>query len=350
METNTSQSLQTTKQNFSFNASAASDDEEDSYIEIAIDEDDHNRREEELPDLEYLRISFSSSFPAEFETDQGQKINAEYKSPSSSSSVRLSGSSFRSSSTGTCRGPALVGSTESFSLYEGSRRRDHLTPFNPLVHTLLFSLDVPSEIADKNCSGHRRQLGMINADDGDVDLLRNRKASNITTTMNGGSNGIVKLLMIKFKAMKVRKMLSSLFMKTSGGNLNFFSPNNKANQYNRYTNRRADYYYDNNNILKDIQSTPSYLDNRQGRFGEKSRGFDVNLGAVRGVLEAAVNNVTSGGRKDRRTSSCPNSIKSSPIHKGFGSNSSKFYAGESSIQAAIAHCKSSLGQSSDFRF
>lgn len=79
--------------------------------------------------------------------------------------------------------------------------------------------------------------------------------------------------------------------------------------------------------------------------GEKSRVLEINLKAVRGVLEAIGSTMSTGvNRKERRTRSCPSSIKSSPIHKGFTGDQSKVYARETSIQAAIAHCKISFEQ------
>lgn len=79
--------------------------------------------------------------------------------------------------------------------------------------------------------------------------------------------------------------------------------------------------------------------------GEKSRVLEINLNAVRGVLEAIGSSMSTGvNRKEGRTRSCPSSIKSSPIHKGFTVDQSKVYARETSIQAAIAHCKFSFEQ------
>lgn len=81
-----------------------------------------------------------------------------------------------------------------------------------------------------------------------------------------------------------------------------------------------------------------------GGGGEKSRVLEKNLNAFRGVLEAIGSSMSTGvNRKERRTRSCPSSIKSSPIHKEFaGGDQSKLFARETSIQAAIAHCKFSL--------
>lgn len=75
------------------------------------------------------------------------------------------------------------------------------------------------------------------------------------------------------------------------------------------------------------------------RNGERSRVLEVNLDAIKGVLEAIS---ISFGRKDKKTKCCPNSIKSSPIHQRFPSENYKMAATDNSIQAAIAHCKRSF--------
>ncbi|PON47742.1 hypothetical protein PanWU01x14_242090 [Parasponia andersonii] len=363
-----------------------SDTDENSFIEIAFDNPTTNRTVDDdegsgghrgLQDnLDHLRISFSSSFPASVPDvhdnidvsncpHEAAAIKAISAISSSSSwslspSVSLSASTLRSSSTGTCRGPAIVGSSESFSLYESSRRRDQLPAFNPLVHTLLFSLEAPPETAEEIDGRHaqrdsHRQLAMINAD--------NRSASSITQATDSGNNnhGIVKFLMIKFRATKVRKLLTSLFAKSRGDHLNVYQ--NKANDRYRLKRSRPskeslDYYYDhhhhhhqgmylsndNINAINDIK----YSSHHQHKC---SRALDVNLGAVRGVLEAVNMTSSTHSRTNRKTGSCPSSVKSSPMHQGFATDDSgKFFARENSIQAAIAHCKSSLGQSSDFRF
>lgn len=165
--------------------------------------------------------------------------------------------------------------------------------------------------------------------------------------------------MTKFRATRVRKLFTSLFAKPRG-HVNFSSKkgndryNNMRKRLRPYINskEKPEYYdhheemcyfgNDNVSVMNDIYS--SCHDDH-----DHHQRVDVNLGEVRGVLEAV--NMTRSGRSKRKTSSCPSSIKCSPIHQGFaGGHIGQFCGGESSIQAAIAHCKSSLGQSSDFRF
>lgn len=186
----------------------------------------------------------------------------------------------------------------------------------------------------------------------------------------------MKLLMIKFRATKVRKLFSSLFTKSRGQVNSLCNPNKLENDisyakrprpYNNKTH--IEYHehhhqdvigmcYDSFGTTNDAKNCSNSHEKQvqRRRLGNSKykpiRALDVNLGAVRGVLEA-MNNMSGGarssatsGRNRRKTSSCPSSIKSSPIHQaGLGAA-----AGENSIQAAIAHCKSSLGQTSEFRF
>ncbi|KAH7521220.1 hypothetical protein FEM48_Zijuj07G0010100 [Ziziphus jujuba var. spinosa] len=104
------------------------------------------------------------------------------------------------------------------------------------------------------------------------------------------------------------------------------------------------------------QTTSSSIKSSHDQVGEKSnRVLEINMGAVRGVLEAM--SITINGRKDRKARSCPSSIMSSPLHEGVPSDQYcyyKSYSRENSIQSAIAHCKTSFARttssSDDFSF
>uniref|UniRef100_A0A803PK72 Uncharacterized protein n=1 Tax=Cannabis sativa TaxID=3483 RepID=A0A803PK72_CANSA len=173
----------------------------------------------------------------------------------------------------------------------------------------------------------------------------------------------MKLLMIKFRGTKVRKLWASLFAKSRGhDHLHFYS--NKANANDRShkpkrlirSSTEAQtiecYHHEAMYISNDLVSDNKYTSHNQYKC---SRAMDVNMGALKGVL-GAVNMTRSGHNNsrssNRKTSSCPSSLKSSPMHQGFASSDDnrKFFPAENSVQAAIAHCKSSLGQSSDFHF
>ncbi|GAU45999.1 hypothetical protein TSUD_187430 [Trifolium subterraneum] len=67
--------------------------------------------------------------------------------------------------------------------------------------------------------------------------------------------------------------------------------------------------------------------------------MEIDFGAFKGVFNAI------GGmnrRRSKRRTDASSSCDNSPIHEG--------YSKDNSIQAAIAYCKSSFGQTSDFTF
>ncbi|XP_009797935.1 uncharacterized protein LOC107820617 [Nicotiana tabacum] len=88
----------------------------------------------------------------------------------------------------------------------------------------------------------------------------------------------------------------------------------------------------------------------------------INLKAMRGVLDSLVRTSryytsartrTSFAHKNSKSKSCPNSIKSSPMHSnnnGYDDEVRRFYLRDNSVQAAIAHCKKSFGAPVDFEF
>ena len=169
----------------------------------------------------------------------------------------------------------------------------------------------------------------------------------------------MKFLMIKFRATKLRKLLASLFVKSRADHLNF-CPNRTNDSYmpkrSRPSKESLGYYYDHQyheEMYLKNDNINATNDNKYSSLHQHkcSRALDVNFGAVRGVLETVNMTRSTRSRTNRRTSSCPSSVKSSPIHQGVTSHdAAKFFAAENSIQAAIAHCKSSLGRSSDFHF
>lgn len=123
-----------------------------SYIEISLDhhQNHHYYNNDNNNNNSHLRISFSSSFPSIPETRLSpNQAGPELLRPSLSPSLR-------SSSTGAFRA--------SPELFVGSSRR-----YNPLVHTLLFSLETHPSPSTPAKSGFDRtdppfQMAMANAD------------------------------------------------------------------------------------------------------------------------------------------------------------------------------------------
>ncbi|CAN6581686.1 unnamed protein product [Malus baccata var. baccata] len=331
-------------------------DDDESYIEIALDhhhhdhpkpsnqddDEDEDRDRGALDHADYLRISFSSSLLPELSATtlypnhvskpaSDHPINHIPSSPTVSYSCPLDSSSMEGSS----RGP--LGSDEPSRLHRSTSTKERLPRVNRLVNTLLFGLRSSSESPTP-------------ADD--AYLERSRKASNKRTSRKGG---IMKLL-FKFRAMNLGALVAS-FAKTRLAACDDDDPHQSQN-----INRRRK-----NNKSKESGSStlPWSVQKKQGKSsrtknsseavggGDKSRVLlEINLSAVRGFLEAIGNSMSTGGtgRKERRTRSCPSSIKSSPIHQGFTiddhSNKVYFHTRETSIQAAIAHCKTSFEQTS----
>lgn len=181
-----------------------------------------------------------------------------------------------------------------------------------------------------------------------------KKTSKNTTAVLNGAGGITRFF-IKFRAIKVRNLVAS-FVKP----LQVISSQGKSEHKKKRSKEIIDQYYQrlikpfdkwtvqrnhqgngcNNNNKKDIKSTSF-------GGGEKyySRVLEINLDPIRGVLEAVSMGI---GRRDRQTRSCPTSIKSSPLHRATLPSESKVHTTDNSIEAAIAHCKTSFSQTSHF--
>ncbi|KAE8098974.1 hypothetical protein FH972_016993 [Carpinus fangiana] len=291
---------------FSEDDDYASADDDASYIEIALGNDgDYGDDSGEFE----LRISLSTSdtktqqnYPAVFETDHTT-------TPSSSSSS--STFTFSCSSSTAC---SLAGA--------------------------------PSEIG-------KEKLIDINQ----WELVRSRKPSKSTNTM-AMNGGFTRWFIVKFQAIKVRNLLASfakpLQVNSSQGN----SGGSTTDQHKKKRSKEIiDQYYQ--RLIKPFDKWIDQRSNqgnrdiknslRGGSGGDQrySRVLEINLDPVRGVLEA----VSMGmgiGRKDRQARSCPTSIESSPVHRGSFPSGSKLHTGENSIEAAIAHCKTSFAQKPRF--
>lgn len=180
---------------------------------------------------------------------------------------------------------------------------------------------------------------------------RKTSKSTNTTAMNGG---ITRWFIVKFQAIKVRNLLAS-FAKprqviSSQGN----SSGRTTDQHKKKRSKEIIQYYQ--RLIKPFDKWIDQRSNQGNRDiknslrggGERySRVLEINLDPIRGVLEAV--SMSMGiGSKDRQTRSCPTSIESSPVHRGTFPSGSKLHTGENSIEAAIAHCKTSFAQKSHF--
>ncbi|KAA8517607.1 hypothetical protein F0562_015081 [Nyssa sinensis] len=191
-----------------------------------------------------------------------------------------------------------------------------------------------SKIGDESCRSHQnRQLPdtPVNGDLLQGSIIKTSKPSKVATA---ASNGSVMKFLVKFRSINFHSMLASV---VKGRQLN--SPGGSSQQ----KKRRSE--------AKPVQRNrgESTTNNKKSMGNEeKSRVLEINLDAIRGVLEAVTMNINR--RKGKQTKSCPSSIKSSPTHGGVPTDQSKIYATENSVQAAIDHCKTSFGQTVDFHF
>ncbi|KAL6337794.1 hypothetical protein AAG906_039760 [Vitis piasezkii] len=310
-------------ESFSFTCCDFSDDEGDdkdddeSYIEIAL---------EPLPtkdddDLK-LRVSFSSS------RDPLKELFVDQVLLSSDAS---SSSSLSSSSSSKSLGSELItsGLSGTNSKSNNSTRRVQFSAINRVLNAFVSSSRVPSSEETDRIDENRRLAS-----------AESRKASKVTTAINGS---ITKIL-IKFRSIKIRPMLTS-----------FVKP--RQVKGNKVKSQEMSTIWSHRKLIKP-------LDNRtvgEGRGDcrrkktKTSAAMDINMEAIRGVLEA-ISSMSIGGRSKQtktktKTKSCPGSIKCSPINeRGVADRESRGYTRENSVQAAIAHCKRSFGQAQEFSF
>ncbi|CAK8542195.1 unnamed protein product [Lathyrus sativus] len=138
-----------------------------------------------------------------------------------------------------------------------------------------------------------------------------RKQPSLTTPTS--SNGIMVKLMIKFRRIKIRSFIASLMKPAQ----NFQTGSSK----------------------KSITFFQCYEEDSISASLRKSRRrMDMDLGAFKGVFNA----IGMSRRRSKRRSDASTSCNSTPTHEGFSK--------DNSIQGAIAYCKSSFGQTSDFTF
>ncbi|XP_004305065.1 PREDICTED: uncharacterized protein LOC101292730 [Fragaria vesca subsp. vesca] len=336
-------------------------DDEESYIEIALDHHHHHPKAthedcdgDRSDHVDYLRISFSSTFPfPDFSnhTNPNTQDDTNIVSDTTTDPAAVVTQAAASSSST----PISASSSTSLEDFGGSNhdvrtKRSKLPAVNRIVNTLFFSLWSSSDTTAKKASGAEEHYSIRHrqsqVDNGD--FVQSRKVSNMKTTVNGG---IMKLI-FKFRAMNLGTLVAS-FVKPrkvvcppDQEYCHFSYGVRKKKKSKAQSTLQHQKPLDKFFVQKEQQKKQVKMDTSRevGGGGEKSRVLEKNLNAFRGVLEAIGSSMSTGvNRKERRTRSCPSSIKSSPIHKEFaGGDQSKIFARETSIQAAIAHCKFSL--------
>ncbi|CAA2955562.1 Hypothetical predicted protein [Olea europaea subsp. europaea] len=156
------------------------------------------------------------------------------------------------------------------------------------------------------------------------ELLQSRKAPKAT--------GVMKML-LKFRSISFRSMLTSL-LKVGKSTTTAA----KTQQVFVITDVKAE---NRRSSLNPFDKLFPQKARRESRTGERSKLLEINSEGIRKLLDTVS---IKTANQTRQAKSCPNSIKSSPI------NENRFYSRENSVQAAIAHCKKSFGQTDDFCF
>ncbi|GKV04280.1 hypothetical protein SLEP1_g16456 [Rubroshorea leprosula] len=309
---------------------------DESYIEIAIgptstdgfderkkDPADDGVQREHKKELD-LRISFSSSFPLPelSKTDVLGRIGcgSDTGTSLSSSTTSSSKSTFGPSSSAEAKyWTAPLGRSPSNKFNKTLKRKLQFPAVNRFLDNLMSNSRGQSEVREK--SGGRYSPAVA-TETNQLDHVQGRKTSNIK---NRSSRGVIMKFFMKFKSKNFQALLASMV---------------KPQQFGDYGVKKTR----SEEILERNwgQVTPWNRSLVQMEKG-KNRGFEIKMDAIQRVMESMS---TSFGRNDRKTRSCPGSAKSSPIHHGY-TTESKVMCRDSSIQAAIAHCKRSLGQTSD---
>ncbi|KAK4268363.1 hypothetical protein QN277_025031 [Acacia crassicarpa] len=124
-------------------------------------------------------------------------------------------------------------------------------------------------------------------------------------------------------------------------------PSSKRSLEDATTSRRLSKpYWDLNNNINNISS------GNEGSFRSTKRSswnrsvVEIDMGALKGMFSAV--GIAQKGNSSNKRKSCStvSSFDNSPIHEGFSITCTT----DNSIQAAIAYCKTSFGQTSDFSF
>ncbi|KAK3212852.1 hypothetical protein Dsin_017558 [Dipteronia sinensis] len=295
-------------------------DDDDQYIEIELQQPRSNKHHEYYDDhgldldLEF-RISFSSSksvpnfLQLSYNNNNGALSRTTTVDSLGSDSIETV--TTPSSSTLSCSSSAdtyWAAASPTTSTQPPSKWKVQFRAVNRLLSSFLSIPRTPSEMEEKS-----QQVSIYT-----------RTLQKITKTTSGG---IMMKLLIKCRSINIRTLLSSLVKPYQ------IIINNAPLQSSGGQNKKKKKWLvqrDHNNIINGDD------DDHQ----RSSRVFEMmNMDAIRGVLESM--SITSLGR--RRDNKIKQSISSSPIKAGGNPT-------DNSIQSAIAHCKTSFGQPSDFCF
>ncbi|XAR55705.1 hypothetical protein NMG60_11035875 [Bertholletia excelsa] len=325
-------------------------DDEESYIEIALEPElslpqlsfheeekvEHEDKKTMTGDEEIeLRISLSSSnfsFPVFSSSSHTLRSSTTNSTPFCSSKC-----STDSGDSPTPNSPAGAGGSKSSVLFRNqssNRRRVQIPGLHRFFNLLLSAVNPQPSSRFRNDDQNRQ----VTIGSGSRELVRSRKTTKAVSRMN---NGATKFF-IKFQSFNIRSTLCSLLKpQKTISSCEGSRESSKAIGLKSY--RRL--------MIKPFESTDRNRDRLRSssscRRGERKRATEINNsfdGILKGVLDSLSANRRSGRSRDKQMKSCPSSLKSSPIHESDSSRRNRIYEREDSVQAAIAHCKKSLGQ------
>ncbi|XP_030517501.2 uncharacterized protein LOC115731028 [Rhodamnia argentea] len=305
------------------------EDSDESYIEIELERAKSHRTggdvqsDGEDGEIE-LRISISSHAPFprlsipsfSRETDGAESGSSQSPSSATYASTSWFWSKARDHNK---KAPESKGSPG------GGRGAAQFPSVSRLLNMLISSLKAPQEIRQENndaCSNEKQ--------DKKTEMPRARKPSSKTRTTTNG--GIMKFF-IKLRAMQAKALLAPI-MKTRDATATATDPKGKKRISGRERKQKLEetlgFYWrmSTGKTAKNSSSSASMSSSSAGKDQRYDKSSSAKTNSKKSVAEAL-----NGGRFERTSSSasCPSSIRCSPLH-----------AGENSIQAAIAHCKSSF--------
>ncbi|KAI3759972.1 hypothetical protein L1987_50359 [Smallanthus sonchifolius] len=174
-------------------------------------------------------------------------------------------------------------------------------------------------------------------DDTQLGLIKNRNL----TRLGGIGKFLVKLRSIKSmlrSSLNASRRLHHAKVKVNKKNKKT-SIDHKQSEFNHTTNQSND----NNDIVANAHSQKGNQEEEKSSRRMNFYGFSKMFDVIMRNLRAARTS------KQTDSKSCPVSIKSCPLHdpevgKGRDERRNSFYSRDHSIQAAIAHCKKSIGK------
>lgn len=191
-------------------------------------------------------------------------------------------------------------------------------------------------------------------------------------SMRRRNGGMIMKMLIKFRGIKLSTVISSLLKPPSCQDHN---NNNNKGRTRKYCRTILQCYHQKNMVVNpsvsssqddklsasskrlsksvwDFNNNINNISSNEGSFRSSRRSswnksvVEIDLGALKGIFSSVGTSQKGNSSNKRKSCSTMSSCDNSPIHEGFSITRTS----DNSIQAAIAYCKTSFGQTSDFSF